>query len=318
MKNLLFLIFLLLATTTQAQNIPQNPNKIDKNNLKQGKWTTFYNVEWQLTTQKDSIMYYAVGEMKDNQKNGTWTFFEAKKGTKMLVMPFVNGQENGLSTAYQSNGQINSQGIFTNGMRQGIWYYYHPNGKLRKEIMIRNNVKIGVEKEYDETGKLTKEIEYENGKPKQKPAKPNQTWGERYEEGKMYLKKKEYDKAIIIFETVRLQTEKEVGKNHQYYAKVLNDLALAYEMNKQFDKAKALYLEILAIQERDLGKEHVNCADTRSNLASVQFNLGDLNDAETNYLKALAIYQKTLGKTSGSYIQVEKNLAYLREKKSKK
>lgn len=145
-----------------------------------------------------------------------------------------------------------------------------------------------------------------------------QTWGERYEEGKMYLKNKEFAKAIIVFETVKTQTEKEVGKKHQYYAKVLSDLALAYEMNKQLPKAKELYLEILTIKEKLVGKEHQGYASTLSDLAIVEFGLGDLNSAESNSAKALEIYKKTLGEKSSEYIQVQRNLDFLRKEKSKK
>ena len=146
----------------------------------------------------------------------------------------------------------------------------------------------------------------------------NETWGSRYEEGKMYLKNKESGKAILVFETVKTQTEKEVGKNHQYYAIVLNDLALAYEMNKQLPKAKELYLEILGIKEKLVGKEHQSYATTLSDLAIVQFGLGDLDSAESNSVKALEIYKKTLGEKSGEYAQVASNLVFLRKQKSKK
>ncbi len=149
-------------------------------------------------------------------------------------------------------------------------------------------------------------------------AKAQQTWGERYQEGKNYLKTGESAKAILVFETVRTQTEKEVGKKHQYYVKVLDDLALAYQMNKQFDKAKALCIEALATQESLAGTNNTQYADLLNTLFESQFGLKDFVGSEQTGTKLLAIYKKLLGEKSDNYIVLEKNLNYIRKKINKK
>ena len=318
MKNLLVLVFLLLAAEIKAQNFPKNPNKIDKNNLKQGLWTTFHDKKYLLINNKDSAAYYAVGKMIDNKQNGIWTYFDIKTNTKKAVTTLKDNISNGIGATYHPNGQISSQGISANGAYQGLWYFYYPNGKTRFEMMYKDSQRIGVSKEYDETGKLIKETEYENGKPKETPKKTNQTWGEIYEEGKTYLKTGESGKAILVFETVRVQTEKEVGKKHEYYVKLLDNLALAYLMNKQFDKAKELSLEGLATQESLAGTDNTLYADLLHTLFESQFNLKDLAGAEQTGTKLLAIYKKMLGEKSDNYIVLKKNLARIREKISKK
>jgi hypothetical protein len=318
MKNLLILVFLLLAMGTNAQNLPQNPNKIDKNNLKQGLWTTFHDEKYLLVSDKDAATYYAVGEMIDNKQNGIWTYFDIKTNTKKAVTTLKDNIANGLGATYHPNGQISSQGMVINGAYQGLWYIYHSNGKTQWEMRYKDSKRVGVAKEYDSTGKLIREVEYEDGKLKQTPIKEGQTWGELYEEGKAYLKTGESGKAIIIFEKVRTQTEKEVSKKHQYYVKVLDDLALAYLMNKQFDKAKELSIEALATQESLSGTDNALYADLLNTLFNAEFDLKDFASAQQSGTKLLAIYKKILGEKSNNYIVLEKNLAYIHEKINKK
>ncbi len=318
MKNLLFLIFLLLATTIQAQNFPQNPNKIDKNNLKQGLWTLLYDEKFNELTNKSSVTYCAVGELIDGKLNGNWVYYDGKTMAKKMEMSFQNGVKNGIASTYHDNGKLNSQGLFANGIRNGLWYYYHSNGQTRLELMMRDNLRIGISKEYDETGKLIKETEYENGKPKEMPKKTNQTWGELYEEGQKYLKTGESQKAIIVFEKVRVQTEKEVGKKHQYYVKVLDRLVLAYHINGQFDKAKELSLEGLVTQESLVGIDNPEYANLLHSLFDAQFILEDLADAQQTGTKLLAIYKKLSAKKSDNHIILEKTLDKIREKLKKK
>ena len=318
MKKLLILVFLLLAAETKAQNFPKNPNKTDKNNLKQGAWTTLHDKDYAMTNNKDSTSFYAVGEMINDKQNGTWTYFVAKTNIKKKNMIFQNGILNGLSETYYDNGNISARGLLTNNVYQGVWYTYHLNGQTHLEIMFKDDKKIGIAKEYDETGKIIREVEYENGEPKETPQKTNQTWGEIFEEGKGYLKTGESGKAILVFEKVRVQTEKEVGKKHEYYVKVLDNLAYAYKMNKQFDKAKEISLEALAILKTLAIKEGVFYANLLNTLFSAQFNLEDFSGAEQTGTKLLAIYKRTLGEKSENYIIMEKNLAGVRKEINKK
>ncbi len=148
--------------------------------------------------------------------------------------------------------------------------------------------------------------------------KPNQTWGELYEEGQNYIKTGESQKAIIVFEKVRTQTEKEVGKKHQYYVKVLDRLALVYHINGQYDKVKELSLEALIIQESLVGTDNAQYANLLHSLFDAQFILKDFAGAQQSGNKLLAIYKKLSMEKSDDYTALKKNLAFIRKKMSKK
>ena len=71
LQNLLLLSLFLLATSTLAQHkIPKNPNTIDKNGLKQGKWTILYDANWEIIKDSNKTKFYRIIAYKDNKPVG--------------------------------------------------------------------------------------------------------------------------------------------------------------------------------------------------------------------------------------------------------
>lgn len=318
MKKLLILVFLLLAIDTNAQNFPKNPNKIDKNNLKQGMWTTFHYNDYDPASNKEFADLYAVGEMIDDKQTGSWTYFSMETNVKVAVRTFKNERLNGIATVYQNDGKAISQGNYVNGLREGGWYTYYPNGQVYLEIMYKDDERIGIAKEYDPTGKFINEAEYEKEKPKKAPPEKVKTPKELYEEGETYIKTGYTAKAVVIFEKTRIIVEKELGKKNKFYVKILDKLSIAYYVEGQFDKVKEVAMEGLAIQESLAGIDNIEYANLLYSLFDVQFYLKDFANAEQTGTKLLAIYKKFSGKKSDNYIVLEKNITFIREKMSKK
>jgi len=82
MKNylkLFILLFVLVCSQLQAQDIPKNPNKTDKDGKRQGKWTIWYDKDWKIINDEKGVEFFRiitykddkpVGLVKDHYKNG--------------------------------------------------------------------------------------------------------------------------------------------------------------------------------------------------------------------------------------------------------
>lgn len=104
--------------------------------------TTYYNVNWKVTTSLDSSYYYGV----------------------------VKKFENGLfyvTDSYMS-GAIQMAGTYTTlspeKNRQGEFLFYYETGGLKQRIFFENNKREGQTIEYFESGKIREEIDYTTGK----------------------------------------------------------------------------------------------------------------------------------------------------------
>lgn len=66
MKPFIFTYFLAgFACLIYAQKAPQNSNKVDKNNLRQGNWTILYDEHWNTVKDTNKATYYRLLSYKD-------------------------------------------------------------------------------------------------------------------------------------------------------------------------------------------------------------------------------------------------------------
>jgi CHAT domain-containing protein len=139
--NTLFAVFFLLLLNTNvvlSQNIPQNPNKIDQNGLRQGKWTEMLDKDDLITKNKEEATFYRIVEYKDDEKI-----------------------ETGVEYQYYLSGNKYFEGRLSNG--KGI--YYDENGKKKREVRTHGMVGYGgfnINISFHPNGIKASEDKYEN------------------------------------------------------------------------------------------------------------------------------------------------------------
>ena len=79
------------------------------------------------------------------------------------------------------------------------------------------------------------------------------------------------------------------------WARLLNNLALAYRAQGKYAEAEGLLERALAIREKALGASHPDVGQTLTNLANLYRDQGKYSEAEGLYKRALAIREKALG-----------------------
>jgi antitoxin component YwqK of YwqJK toxin-antitoxin module len=150
-------------------------NRRDQNNLKQGRWYTFYN----------NGNVKVEGIYKDDKKNGYFKEY-TENGDLISVTKFINDvkQEDAeeitkldVENEYYPNGKLKASGTFRNGIPEGIRREYNQEGEIERSFIFRNGYVIGEGivkedgtkeghwKEFYSNGTLRAEGDYKDGKP---------------------------------------------------------------------------------------------------------------------------------------------------------
>jgi len=112
-------------------------NRRDKNNLKQGKWYTFY----------DNGNIREEGSYRDDKKDGYFKEY-AENGDLISVTKFVNDVQQDEAEEIKKLDIVND---------------YFPDGKIKSSQTFRNGVPEGIRREYDELGQITQSFIFRNG-----------------------------------------------------------------------------------------------------------------------------------------------------------
>jgi uncharacterized protein len=112
-------------------------NRRDKNNLKQGKWFTFW----------DNGNIRVEGTYKDDRKDGYFKEY-AENGDLLTVSKYINDVK-----------QENAEEITKLDIRNE----YYPDGKIRASATYRDDVPEGIRREYNEEGRIVKSFLYKDG-----------------------------------------------------------------------------------------------------------------------------------------------------------
>lgn len=118
----------------------------------------------------------------------------------------------------------------------------------------------------------------------------------------------EYDRAVIFYEKALEISEKNLGKEHNDYANILNNLAGNFDSLGEYEKAVQLYLQVLKIDEKTVGKENHGYAQGLNNLALAYSSLGRFDEAASALEQAIRIDEKTIGEEHPSYANSLNNL----------
>ncbi|MCX6244584.1 MAG: hypothetical protein NTU98_07740 [Bacteroidetes bacterium] len=149
-------------------------NRRDNNNLKQGRWYTFY----------ENGNIHVEGNYRDDLKDGYFKEY-AENGDLISVDKYVNDVKQAeaqevkkldVKTTYYPDGKIYSSGTFRNGVPEGIYREYNPDGQIVKSMIYSLGVvtgegivkedgsKDGHWKELYPDGRLKAEGDYKDGK----------------------------------------------------------------------------------------------------------------------------------------------------------
>ena len=112
----------------------------------------------------------------DDLKQGTTKYYY-RNGKDKLIIPFLDGREEGPGFEYDTTGTIISlidykAGFIKrnekinrrdkSGLKQGVWKEFYPNGTLKNECTYMEGKKNGYLKEYNIKGELLNATKYEN------------------------------------------------------------------------------------------------------------------------------------------------------------
>ena len=105
-----------------------------------------------------------------------------------------------------------------------------------------------------------------------------------------------FAEAVSLYERLRPSVEAVHGKDSEWAALILNDLAVSYYGLAQYAKAEPLYRRSLQIYEAKSGKDHPDVATTLCSLAGLYRSMYQYAKAEPLYQRSLQIREAKLGK----------------------
>lgn len=134
-------------------NIPEAPNKIDNNGLKQGLWKEQF---------PDEKFEYAIISYVNDIKQGEFSAF-LKDNVLYMIGNYKNGKLHGTHIIYYPNGQIKIKRNFVDGLESGTKYTYNEDGSLYSVVNYKDGELHGSYFKYDSEGDLKWYVEYKNG-----------------------------------------------------------------------------------------------------------------------------------------------------------
>ncbi len=273
---ILIVIIFLGLLNVYGQNIPQNPNQIDSQNRKQGKWTLYYNEKDELLNNEKGATYYRIAEYKDNKPIGTTKFYYIKNHQL-----YFEGQ-----VGDEIDGQIQSL--------KGLNKWYWDNGNLMRIMEFDNQGNLIKFKEYEQDGK---EVPQEIIAAKQNYIQAIQKFNE-----------KKYEEALKIYEDCKKYLNYENFKVDYFY--LVYDAGRAAQNIKQFGKAFKYFEEAVLIAEKHFGDNHDSYFDALDKAAEAALLTNNIVRYDFYVDKIKSFVEKKYGKNSQEYIGVMNSAAF--------
>ncbi len=95
----------------------------------------------------------AKGTYVNKEKNGTWTFYDAK-GVKSAIQEYRSGAPHGKEIIFYRNGDTARIRHYKDSTLHGPWKQYFKNGKLKGEGRYKEGLRVGLIKRYHPNGQL--------------------------------------------------------------------------------------------------------------------------------------------------------------------
>ncbi|GEM_PF-6938708 len=113
--------------------------------------------------------------------------------------------------------------------------------------------------------------------------------------GSLYDAKGQYQKSIGIYEKGLRILEENLGEDHPYVARRLNNFAEVYRDLGEWNQAESMYLRAQQIFSNSFGPQNFNVAIPLNNLAELKRQKGQFSEALSLYEQSLKILKKNLG-----------------------
>jgi antitoxin component YwqK of YwqJK toxin-antitoxin module len=194
MKKLLLWYLSLLSLQIQAQVIHTTDNdtlynQVDKNDLRQGYWKTYYD--------NGSIKYE--GYFKDNKPVGEFKRYFENKVIKS-IMVFEDDGETAYTNIFYENGKLAAEGIYINQEKDGVWKYYsYYDEFLSIEEVYSMGIKNGKSTKFYKSGQISETLNWTEGHK-------NGEWIQYFTNGKYkiigsYKDGKLHGKFVVYYDT---------------------------------------------------------------------------------------------------------------------
>lgn len=108
-----------------------------------------------------------------------------------------------------------------------------------------------------------------------------------------FQKTKSYSKAVSLLEKSVALHEQEFGRHNPKLERVLNNLALLYQLMQQPVKALPLFEQVLKVRKQEVEASPLLVAETKLHLAQLYADADNVTEAIVLYSDALHLYQQT-------------------------
>jgi CHAT domain-containing protein len=126
-----------------------------------------------------------------------------------------------------------------------------------------------------------------------------------------YYKLGNYKEALPLYERGLKFTKKRLGENNEYYALLLNGLAMLNVSLGKYEEALPLFEKALSIIKNVFGEDHADYSVVLNNLASLYENTNRYKEALQLYEHASSIIEKLLGEAHPRYASSLNDIANL-------
>lgn len=276
-KFIINFVFLFYSFVLLGQNIPQNPNLKDSQNRKQGKWTLFYNANYEYVTSIKDAVYFRISEFKDGKAIGKTQYF------------FVN------TGKLHFEGEVLEESEQSVTKLKGFCVWYYDNGVKMREMDFDENGNMKTIKQYDRTGKPFSQETLEAI--------------DQFVQANQLFEQKKYEEALKIYEAIKPLLNMDILGGADYYY-LISGIALCSKHLKLYGKASKYFDESLTIAEKHYGTEHSEYGFILEQAAEVALLTNNIVKYDFLIEQLKKFYEKTKGKNSKEYIGILNSAAF--------
>jgi hypothetical protein len=299
----LLLFYLFLNQIVFAQNIPQNPNKLDKKGLRQGKWTICYNQDWNIISDCKSATYYRLITYKNDTPIGkVQDYFLSGKVQMEATLLQDRPQETfaGKAIWYHENGQIATEVVYVDGLKTGQEKSYYPNGVIFSLSHYAKGQKQGKEINFDESGKPNNINYYE----KDSTIALQTIW----DKAVAAYEGNNYASADTLFQDIYVMFQNRFGSTHPNCSQALSYLWNAQNFLGKHPLAETNLEEMIRVQDLQKNPQDSLLRDWLYNAIIFYQKLEKYPAIEKHLIRIAEVQKDLTGETSEQYFTYRRNL----------
>lgn len=136
----------------KSVNLPNKPNEIDENGLRQGEWARKY----------ANGHYAYTATFKDGKPVGEMVRYD-EKGNKTAVLNYYNESDTCTAKLYGEGQKVEAEGMYVGQNREGKWTLYGTDGKVIGIEVYTNGMLNGEQRHFHGNGQVSQIINYNMG-----------------------------------------------------------------------------------------------------------------------------------------------------------